>query len=594
MHEISPRGALCAIFVLLAVLLAVLSTALPATAARHVFLGAHELEFEEEGRVRVRWRSTEMLPPGRLVYGVDMADDPYRDPRFRFSTRVEGDEHRDVHEAVLRLDRIQHPIVDANRQLDAGGGVVRGRLELYVPQSRKLEYRYFRFAYLREDDAWWRLPCLVSGPWLDRLASESAWLSWDLDLPAEVRVRYGPADRDPEEWREEILWCERHAELELVGLEPERRYAYTIAVMDDAGRHVAPRRWEFTTPPPVGAWPADGHLRVAFLGDSRGAAAGALQAVEGTNRKMIRRLLVQAERADVDLICFGGDLIDGYTDKPEHYAGQLAAWKKAAECIGPRVPIYEGMGNHEMLADDFSAPDRGLTSAFRDRAGAESSETLFAAAFVSPENGPAPPPGEGAQPFIENVYSFDAGPVHVVALNNTYDVSSHPDRFGGYREGWLPDEQLAWLDDDLAAARAAGQKEIFVYAHEPAFPCGGHSGDGMYWGGRRPEVLEMRGRFWRILMEHRVRIVGFGDEHNYSRLRVDERMGPNYTVPVWQIVSGGVGAPFYAQEMHLPWADKLSAFSTVQHFCVFDYSAEGVRLEVYDSYGRLLDEDELD
>ena len=589
-NKTATLGALCALILITGILAPVTT----AEAARHVFLDDPELVFEDEGRVTVRWRSVEPLPPGRLVYGVDMADDPYRDPRFRFSSREKGDEPRDLHEASVRLDRVQHPRVDANLQIDAGGGVVRGRLELFVPASRKLEYRYFRFAYLRDGDSWWRLPCLTSGPWLDRVGPETAWISWSLDLPAEVRLRYGPADVDPELWREEILWCDGHSEQELTGLEPERRYAYTVVVMDDAGRHVTPRRWEFTTAPPVGAWPADGHLRLAFLSDSRGAAAGALQAVEGTNRKMIRRLFVQAERAGADLICFGGDLIDGYTDKPAHYAAQLAAWKKAAECVGPRLPIYEGMGNHEMLADDFSDPERGLTSAYRDRAGAESSETLFAEAFVSPENGPAQPPGEGVQPYGENVYSFDIGPVHVVAMNNTYDVSSHPDRFGGYREGWLPDEELAWLNDDLAAARAAGQQEVFLYAHEPAFPCGGHSGDGMYWGGRLPDVLEMRARFWRILMDHRVRVVGFGDEHNYSRLRVDSRMGPNYTVPVWQIVSGGVGAPFYAQELDLPWADKLSAFSTVQHFCIIDYSAEGVRLEVYDSYGRLLDEDLLD
>ncbi|MCP5070853.1 MAG: hypothetical protein GY946_30170, partial [bacterium] len=250
-------------------------------------------------------------------------------------------------------------------------------------------------------------------------------------------------------------------------------------------------------------------------------------------------------------------------------------------------------GNHEMLADDFNDPQADLAGAYRDRPAEENSETLFAAAFVSPENGPAPPAGNEGKPFRENVYSFDRGPVHIVALNNTYDVSSHPDRLGGYREGWLPQEQIDWLDADLGAARAAGQEQLFVFLHEPAFPCGGHLGDGMYWDGRLPEVLAMRERFWNVLMKHRVGVTGYGDEHNYSRLRVDTRLDPAYTVPIWQIISGGVGAPFYAQDHEAPWADHVAAFSAVQHFCILDYSANGVAIEVYDSFGRLMDRAQL-
>jgi hypothetical protein len=566
----------------------------PAGAATQIFLDAPTLEFDGGSRITVRWTSQDSLPPGRVAYGIQMLEDPYREPRFRMASREQGDADRRDHEASLRLDWLLSPRVDAAMQGVHRGGVVRARLELYHPRRRKLEYRYFRFAYSVEGETWHRLPCISSGPWLDRVAPDSAWLSWELDLPAELRLRYGPAEIDPADWQERILWCEGHGEVELTGLDPETRYAYTLMPVSEEGRQLPPRRWEFTSAPPVGAWPASGHLRVAFLGDGRGGTAGAVQAVEGTNRKLIRRLLVQAERAGADLICFGGDLIDGYTTSAGHYSDQLAAWKQAAECVGPRLPIYEGMGNHEMLADDFNDPERDLKGAYRDRAGAENSESLFAAAFVCPENGPPPPEGNEAKPFRESVYSFDHGPVHITALNNTYDVSSHPDRIGGYREGWLPQEQIDWLDADLTAARDAGQQAIFVFLHEPAFPCGGHVGDGMYWNGRLPEVLAMRDRFWNVLMKHRVGVTGFGDEHNYSRLRVDTRVDPSYTVPIWQIISGGVGAPFYAKDTEAPWAEDVAAFSAVQHFCIFDYSAAGVEIEVYDSFGRLMDRAQLD
>lgn len=568
--------------------------AAPATRAAHkVYESGPELEFAADGQVRVAWTSADSLPPGRVVYGIQMLEDPYREPRFRFATRERGDAPRREHAATLHLARLQRPRVDAAMQGAEGGGIVRGRLELYDDRARKLEYRYFRFAYLREGGDWRRLPCIRSGPWLDRVGPDRAWVSWELDLPAEVRLRHGPVG-DESAWREEVIWCPGRSEVEIDGLAPGTAYAYEVLPVDEEGRILPPRRWTFRTAPPVGEWPADGHVRVAFLGDGRGGTAGGLQAVEGTNRKLIRRLLAQAEQAGAELICFGGDLIDGYTADPAQYRDQLAAWLQAAECVGPRLPIYEGMGNHDIVCDDFSGPDEWVGSVYRDRAGEESSERIFAATFVNPENGPPAPTATPDKPFRENVYSFDFGPVHITSINSNYDASSDPARFGGYREGYVPPEQLDWLAADLAAARAAGQREFFVFTHEPAFPCGGHAGDAMYWNGQIAEQLTMRNRFWSILMAYGVRAAGFGDEHNYSLLRVDERLGDEYTTPVWQIVSGGVGAPFYARDRDVPWSRYLSRFSAVQHFCILDFSAAGARLEVYDSFGRLLDEARLD
>ena len=559
-------------------------------AAPHIFRGEPEFEVKADGRVLVSWRSTKPMAPGRVNYGVALPEDPFREPRMRIGARALGDGPSFEHRAELRLDSVQRPRIDAADQREAGGGEVEVRLELYSDEDGRAYLSYHRFAYAGGEGDWRRMPCVSSGPWLDRLAPSEAWLSCDLDLPARVVVAYGPAGEEGA-WRRETLPASAHVEFALAGLAPETDYAYSLQPLDGAGRGLPARSWRFRTPPATGVWPEEGVLRLAFLSDSRGGSAGLDENVNGTNRRMIRLLLAQAELAGADAVCFGGDLIDGYTSDPDHYRAQLTAWKRAAECIGPRLPIYECMGNHEMLQDDY--PDIGGGYGFRDKKGPINSETLFAEAFVNPENGPAAPAGENRPPFTENVYSFDIGPVHVVAMNNTYCVATDPEEMDGYREGYFPDEEIAWLDGDLAAARAAGQQEIFLFTHEPAFPCGGHSGDGMYWNGEKPEMLAMRDRFWTVLMRHRVRAVFFGDEHNYSRLRLDSRLDDFYAVPVWQIVSGGAGAPFYNFETQLPWSPLVAAFSAVQHFCLIEASAQGVRIKAIDPFGRLVDEAEL-
>jgi len=550
------------------------------------------LEGEE---VVLTWTTELPTPPARASFGIEVPEDPFREPRWRYSAREPGDSLRTRHELRRHLGWWEHPNLDAAHLAEAGG-IVLARVEAWDPRQKALRYRELRLAYGRRDSLAVELPGIALGPWIDRVGPREAWLSWTLDRPAAVRVEYG-STRNRMAWRRVSVEPALKSEILLDGLSPESEFGYRIV---PEGRSSGIRTWTFRTPPEPGRRPEDGSVVFAFMSDSRAGAGGGIEAVDGTNRQMIRDLLSAAETAGAEFICFGGDLIDGYVEEPAVYRRQLASWMKAAECVGPRIPIYEGMGNHEMLADFFRGETIEYTGKppFRDRAGAESSESLFAEAVVNPVNGPRPPAGPRGKKippsFEENVFSFDWGPVHMVAMNNTYDVSSHPDELGGYREGAFPAEQLDWLELDLAAARAAGAAEIFVFAHEPAFPCGGHAGDAMWWDGEIPEILEIRDRFWDILQRYGVRAAMFGDEHNYSLLRVDERMGAQYSQPVWHIVSGGVGAPYYAKDTSVPWGAYINAFSPIQHFCRIEVSREGVMISALDARGRVIDERPLD
>lgn len=560
--------------------------ALPASAAFFAEEPSLVLDGEE---VVLSWTTESETPPARASFGIEVPEDPFRSPRWRYSAREKGDSLRSRHELRRHLGWWEHPVLDAAGLAEAGG-IILARVEAWDPRSKALRYRELRMAYGRQDSVALQLPCISRGPWIDRVTTDDAWLSWTLDRPAKVTVEYGSTFRRMA-WKRIEVDTALGAEIRLEGLRADEEFGYRVV---PEGRKSGLRSFTFHTPPELGTWPADGTVTFAFLSDSRAGAGGGIEAVEGTNRQMIRSLLSAADMSGVDFVCFGGDLIDGYVDDPGVYTRQLESWKKAAECVGGHLPIYEGMGNHEMLADFFPA-DEGQKGKppFRDRAGDENSESLFAAAFVNPENGPeAPLDASGKRespPFKENVYSFDWGPVHVVAMNNDYDVASHPEDLGGFREGSIPDEQLDWLDADLSAARKRGAQEIFIFAHEPPFPCGGHAGDGMWWNGERPEMLDVRRRFWNILQSYGVRAAMFGDEHNYSALRVDTRLGDEYQQPVWHIVSGGVGAPYYAKDESLPWAAHVDAFSTIQHFCRIEVSAEGVILSAIDAHGRVID-----
>ena len=85
-------------------------------------------------------------------------------------------------------------------------------------------------------------------------------------------------------------------------------------------------------------------------------------------------------------------------------------------------------------------------------------------------------------PYTENVYSFDYGNCHFVCLNSDYayfkDLKEE-EKFGRT----IDELQLEWLEMDLKEHRK--QDFIFVYFHEPPYPCGGHVGSSL---DRKPDI----------------------------------------------------------------------------------------------------------
>jgi hypothetical protein len=531
----------------------------------------------------------------------------------------------------MDVSRLESRSYDPGLRAGAGGVIVY-RLEVFDPRASRTRFFDRRFRYKRQGHpatGTYRLcTTLTEEPSVDCVTHHSAQISWETD-----RASRGAVLLDGTEVKDERL-ATRH-EVSVTGLQPDRRYRYQIRYAAAGG--LTGKQAFRTAPAPGSQCP----FSFGFISDSRGGVGGGERSVNGVNRRDLTHFVTTLYARGARFICFAGDLINGYTSEATDFVSQLESWKRAVQPVAARIPVYEGMGNHEQLGDFYRVPDpagnQGFLLLFADREGDESAEAYFAREFVNPPGsaygfGPPAPetriagvagPRTGPS-YAENVYSFRYGNAHFVALNTNYWYTgqrrapgssrsiSHREatllaleHLGGNREGYLRPHQLAWLERDLRAAQADDSVDwVFIYLHEPAFPNGGHLQDAMFWatpgkgeaGGLNDpsvplgDVIDMRDRFWRTVADHpKVLAVLCGDEHNYSRTRVDSAIRPDYRSPVWQIVSGGCGAPYYVQDTSVPWSENVERFAASKHCCLFTVAGDRVSLTVISDTSEVLD-----
>jgi hypothetical protein len=550
-----------------------------------------------DGTLDVFFEVTRPCPGASVYYGVAVPTDPFATARYRRRAggmTVEGGVHH-VRFDIRPLLRARYDVTTARVE---GQGVFRWRLEALDPERGTTRVYDGRTAYAcepGEDGAVGcsatsplrQLPTVRLGPFIDLLDHDSVTVSFETDVPTRglVALTTGDGDAIVGTVSEPRL---RH-EIPIEGLEADTRYRYAVFVAGARGDASEGRSATFRT------WPApedDHRVRFAVLSDSRSGHGAADAQYAGTNRAVLEDLLDIAFREGARFAAFVGDLVDGYTTHRGSFEYELEAWQRATERVGALMPIYEGFGNHEALIE-YRTPGWAIA-----RSGAVSAEQIFAWRFVNPPNGPAPAE-RGDPPYRENVFSVGAGPAHLAFVNSNYfwrshaEREDHPGHGRGYREGWVDDRQLAWLERDLAGAREAGRRHLFVLTHEPAFPNGGHTRDGMWWQGRFADVLAMRRRFLSVLSAAEVRALLHGDEHNYSRTRVHAGLDGAVEHPFFQLISGGAGAPYYARDRDVPWADDVRAFDARQHLILIDVEGDAATAQVLGRSGELIEEVDL-
>ena len=413
------------------------------------------------------------------------------------------------------------------------------------------------------------LNTVIFGPYLDMPKGDDVVISFELKK-ARPSALILDGKRIPSDKLEK-----RHF-VRLTGLKPG---PHTYSIEND------PREFHFTV--------GDGEkLSFAVMCDSRQGSGGAEYNLHGCNGEVIRKLFLSAWHHGARFILFPGDLVNGYTSMEDEFEMELKQWAYATEPISSMIPVYEGMGNHEALMDQYL----NNPWIFYDKKVPHSTEDVFGRVFVNPENGDFSEK-TGLPSYKENVYFFHRGNSLFIMLNTNYWVGGNfPEVHGGNPEGYIMDRQLEWLEKVLETEGKKAE-HIIVAGHEPAFPVSAHMDDAMWYMGGDPAlndgidrtyIVKRRDKLMSLLSSHGVELIFFGDEHNYSRVLINRDIAPVKS-DITQIVTGGAGAPFYELAKDIPWRKNLQAFSRENHFILLDVAKE-IHIRVIGISGRVLDE----
>jgi hypothetical protein len=279
----------------------------------------------------------------------------------------------------------------------------------------------------------------------------------------------------------------------LTGLNPNAFYDYRVSGSSAQGR-VMSDVYAVRT----GSLPTGRRFKFAFFAGN--GLSGTPQSPEAAS------VLAQVNRLGYPLVLGGG----GYAFSAEAIAAgaapnataAVAAWKQQASVV---------------TANSIFAPVLGDTEVESYRHGEQAADY---AEFVRTPAGGVP---SGAS------YSFDFNGAHFVALHAPGLGSVHPSTTAGAAN-------LAWLDADLRAARAAGARWLVVYMHADVF-----STESVDAG-----TAGVRKGLGEILQRHGVNLVLSGDATSYERSKALRGPLEDPTVggTAWRVVTARDGIVF--------------------------------------------------
>lgn len=442
------------------------------------------------------------------------------------------------------------------------------------------------------------VPDLVWGPFLSEQGENHITISFASNLKCKAQVIVNQHEYNSEEGK--------NHEIKITGLEAGTTYDYILKI-GDIEHHA-----KLSTAPKAGS---KDKFTFAFASDSRGGTLKGETNTKGHNASILKKLAALAVYKDVKFWQFTGDMIDGYKIDRDEIELEYTNWLSSLSPFMHSTPLNVGMGNHEVLMNIFGKP-KNYQSIDGFPYDQRSGEAVFAHYFANPKNGPQSEDGSKYDPnketqdfptYSENVYSYVYGNMAMIVMNSNYWYSPNHriiPVIGGNPHGYVMDNQLNWMKKEIEKfEKDENIQHIFVTIHTPAFPNGGHSNNDMWYKGNnkiRPWVagkavdkgiIERRDEIIDILVNKstKFKVLLTGDEHNYSRLLVDNNtnMYPKdwngkklkLSRPFVQIVNGAAGAPYYAKEQ-LPWTPSLKKFSSQYALVLFNIEGENIEIVV--------------
>ena len=442
---------------------------------------------------------------------------------------------------------------------------------------------------------------IISGPFINMLTDTSAVISFETNFKSKCTIKVNNQDFID---KSDVVFHE----IELKNLNPDTEYDYKIVFGDNTETS------KFKTAPKNGTRKP---LKFSFASDCRQGQGGGERAIWGVNSYILKKIAALTVHKGSAFWQFTGDVIQGYLTNQYELQLQYQNFKRSIEPFAHSIPLYVGIGNHEVITNQFKSKSEKIRVnkfPYKDY----SMEKFFTDEFVNFQNGPLSEDGSMYDPdlnnvdfpsYKENVYYYTYDNMVMIVLNSNYLYTADKlktDLIGGNLHGYIMDNQLKWLEEVLKKfEQDTNIDHIFLTIHTPIFPNGGHVDDDMWYSGNnyyRPYIngkpvekgiIERRDEFLNLIINKSKKTVAIlcGDEHNYSRLLISDSTNTypeNWDKPklkitrnFWQITNGSAGAPYYSQEK-TPWTKDVLYFSNQYALCLFEVNVQKVTLEVID------------